>query len=92
MLSGLQQQVTLENMTSGQVIILSNLKKRNFAEMSSNGMIMRAEKDDTVELLRPVEEVALGARLYLDGDDDLSKSEIPPKLQPRKKIAESVLK
>jgi len=39
-----------------------------------------------------MEDVSLGARLFLEGDDDSSDGEMLGKLNPKKKIAEQVIK
>jgi len=55
--SGLQQFVTLEEMTTGLVCVLANLKTRKLAGFPSTGMVLCASNADhtAVELMRPDE-------------------------------------
>lgn len=71
----------------GLVIVMANLKPRPLAKFMSNGMVVCASNADhtDVKIIRP--EGAVGERVFLEGHEELFKSEaILPVLNPKKKI------
>lgn len=92
--SGLQEFVTLEQMTEGLCIVYANLKPRKLADIMSEGMVMCAgnEEHTVIEIMRPPEGSKVGDRVVLEGNPagELSQ-EFCSVLNPKRKIAEKVL-
>lgn len=92
--SGLQEFVSMEQMTEGLCVVFANLKPRKLADIMSEGMVMCAGNEDhtVIEIMRPPAGSKVGDRVVLDGNP---AGEMPQDFQavlnPKKKIAEKVL-
>jgi len=87
--SGLQKFVPQDEMTSGLVLVMANLKPRKLAGFMSNGMVLCASNDDhtAVELLRPDPNSKVGERVLLEGYDKMTQDK-EKVLDPKHKILE----
>ena len=84
--SGLQQHVSLDEMTSGLVIVFTNLKPRKQADVMSCGMILCATNEDQskVELLHPSADAKIGERIQLDnGNNQKLSNEMQPQINQK---------
>ena len=88
--SGLQQHVPLVGM-HGPVLVAANLKPRRLAGFQSNGMLLAAEAEGKIELLRPPSAAPVGERLGLEAEFAPGITALLPLLNPKKKVLEACL-
>lgn len=91
--SGLQQCVPIAEMTSGLVLILSNLKARKLGGFPSHGMVLCAgdPNGSAFELLRPHPNSKIGERVFIEGLENITKEKADT-IDPKKnKALETVL-
>lgn len=68
--SGLNGKIPVDEMLSGLIVVMANLKPRKLATIESFGMVMAASNADksVIELIRPPEGSKVGDRLQLVGN------------------------
>ncbi|KAI8142442.1 hypothetical protein BJV82DRAFT_579504 [Fennellomyces sp. T-0311] len=70
------------------VVVVSNMKPSRFRGVRSEGMLLAASKDNTVELLQPAPSSQIGERVQIDSHP--STSDPDPVLKPKQKVFETV--
>lgn len=94
--SGVRPAISLQEMLKPDacVCVFVNLKAKKLGPIAaSHGMVMCANHDGNIELVRPPPGSKLGERIGLEGNPigDAFSQEMQPELKPKKKVMESFL-
>lgn len=84
--SGLVKYIPLEDMQDKMVVVVANLKPANMRGVKSNGMVLCASNNESVEIINPPADAKAGDKVFFEGYDLTPERQ----LNPKKKIWESM--
>jgi aminoacyl tRNA synthase complex-interacting multifunctional protein 1 len=83
--SGLVEHIPLDQFQGSDALVIVNLKPAEMKKVMSYGMVLAAKTDKKIELVKPPAGTPVGARVYLQGDDDVEWPAPLPEIDARNK-------